>query len=147
MYMAHDHLGQQGRRACNCADGRKGCWQPPRFQDLQCCVEGEGRVFVDEGRLGGGTSCTAEADGECQPCCGSEQPRGVLAFIVACCCWWLARVYVCLVGSATERLSRLGRDSFFVQRVMHVRSGTRDEVPGLLYRPRTDWTFADKFFS
>ena len=32
MNMAHDHLSQQGRRACNCADDREGCRQPPRFQ-------------------------------------------------------------------------------------------------------------------
>ena len=44
---------------------------------------------------------------------------------------------LCLVGSATEHLSRWGRVSFLEQRVMHVRSGTRDVVPGLLYRPRT----------
>ena len=67
-----------------------------------------------KGRLGGETSCTAEADGECKPGCGSEQPRGVLAFTVACCYWWLARVCLCLVGSATENLSRLGRVSFLV---------------------------------
>ena len=58
-------------------------------------------------------------------------------FTVACCYWWLARVSVCLVGSATEHLSRLSRVSFFVQRVMHVRNGTGDGIPGLLYRPRT----------
>ena len=35
---------------------------------------------------------------------------------------------MCLVGSATEHLSRLGRVSFLVQRVMHVCCGTRDVV-------------------
>ena len=68
VHMAHDHLSQQGRRACNCADDCEGRRQPPRLQNLQCWVEGEGRVFIVEWRLGGGTSCMAEADGECQPC-------------------------------------------------------------------------------
>ena len=136
MNMAHDHLSQQGRHAYNCADDRAGCRQPPRFQNIQFREEGEGCVFVEEGRLGVGTSCTAEADGVCKPGCGSEQPRGVFAFTVAVCYWWLARVSVCLVGSPTEHLSRLGRVSFFMQRVLHVRNGTRDGIPGLLYRPR-----------
>ena len=56
------------------------------FNKIQSRADGEDRVFVAEGRLGGGTSCMAAADGERKPGCGSELPRGVFAFTVACCC-------------------------------------------------------------
>ena len=135
--MAHDHLSQQGRRACNCADDREGCRQLPRFQNIQFRKKARAVSLLKKGGCEVKLRARLKQMESANQDVGQSSREASLRSLSLVVDWRLARVCLCLVGSATEHLSRLSRVSFLEQGVMHVRSGPRDVVPGLLYRPRT----------